>query len=201
MINLARTWHYGMDKMMEKNPEHAEDVMRQLKKGSIGTAFMLMGFYNPQFAGGFYQKNDKRKKGDAKVGQLKIGDWDVPKWMSHVPLFEALQIGSTLRRVSDAKGNDAVDAALAASVGILDSVPFLNEASRLGSLHDPHGPAAFVGDQIKSIVIPASVGYVARQGDTDASGETRKVQTNSLWERLMSEIPGMRNKLKTKQQR
>lgn len=201
LYNLAKVWKAGMKDIP---PDQADMILRQLKKGSIGSAFMLMGYLNPQLAGGFYQRDDKKRSPkDAKVGQLKIGDWDVPKWMSHVPLLEALQVGSTLRRVSEAHDTNGHLKGLGAGTraalwGVTKELPLIDEATRLGDLDTQHGWDKFVHEQVKSLAIPAASDFTARQMDKDSSGEPRKVRDDSLLQSLQSGIPGLRNQIPTR---
>lgn len=201
LYHLGRVWKSGMENIP---PEHADQVIRLLKKGSIGGAFMLMGFYNPQLAGGYYQDKEKRAPGDAKAGQLKIGDYDVPKWMSHIPLFEALQIGSTLRRVSETKAAGAgglkgvPEATQAALWGLTSEIPFADEIVRLGKLGNQRGRDEFAGEFVKSLVVPAAVDYAAKQGDLNSQGEPNRVKTDSTVDYLKSGVPGLRQTLPLK---
>ncbi len=203
LYNLSKVWKSGLASLPE---DHADMVIRQLKKGSIGGAFMLMGYLNPGLAGGYYQRDQKHAQGDAKIGQLRIGGVDIPKWASHIPLLEALHFGSTIRRVSDAHDSKSGgvkglgEGAAAALWGLTSEVPFVDEAIRAGNLGDQAGREKFLHDEAKSM-IPAGLDYVARQRDLDSSGEPRKVKTDTMADALKSSIPGLRNQLPTKEQR
>jgi len=89
----------------------------------------------------------------------------------------------------------------ASAWGLMQEIPFIDEASRLGRLSTQSGKESFLHDTVKSTVIPAGVDWAARMGDLNNKGEPRKVKTDTLTDALQSGIPGMRNKLQTKQQR
>ncbi len=58
-------------------PEEADMIMRQLKKGSLGSAVMLFGYFAPYLFGGFYQPGEKRQPGDTPYGGAQIGGVEV----------------------------------------------------------------------------------------------------------------------------
>jgi hypothetical protein len=116
----------GIDSL---SPEQADYVMRNLKKGSLGAAFIAIGYFNASAIGGYYQRGEKREEDDVKAAGLRVLGVDMPKWMIHTPLLEALQVGSTLRRVQDSyenKGKEegAAASGLAVAKGLVEEVPF-----------------------------------------------------------------------------
>jgi hypothetical protein len=84
-------------------PEELELINRHLKKGSVGAAFMLLGFFNPDVFGGYYQPGEKRGPNQPKFGSARIFGVNIPSFLLHNPLLETLQIGATVRRVMDSK--------------------------------------------------------------------------------------------------
>jgi len=123
----------GVDSL---TPEQSDYVMRNLKKGSLGAAFTVIGFFNPQAVGGYYQKGDKRDEDDVKAGGLRLFGVDMPRWMVHTPLLECLQIGSTLRRVMDdyegeGKEGGGFAAGLAVGKGLAEEIPFVKSPAEL----------------------------------------------------------------------
>ena len=83
--------------------EEADLIFRQLKKGTIGTAYWTLGFcIAGQFAGGLYTRFDpdkKRKKGIAKSNELDFLGMDINHNIQHTPQLTALQMGATARIV------------------------------------------------------------------------------------------------------
>jgi hypothetical protein len=85
-------------------PKQADMVMRSLAKGQFGLAMLIIGYSNPTMFGGYY--SGKRDEKDLKAGDVKIKDLEIPHFMSHNPVLEAMQIGATFRRAMDsASGN------------------------------------------------------------------------------------------------
>lgn len=168
MANIAKAYKAGLENL---TPEQAETILRQIKKGSIGTGLLALGFFNPQIAGGYYQPGQKKREDEAEFGHFKIGDFQVPSWMTHTPFFEAIQFGSTLRRVSDAqltKNGDPqglMAGATAAALGLLEEVPFVNEMMHVASLREKGGAAKFMNELVKSSVVPSLLDFAARQTD------------------------------------
>ena len=116
----------GIDSL---SPEQADYVMRNIKKGSLGAAFIAIGYFNASSIGGYYQRGEKREEDDVKAANLRVLGVDMPKWMIHTPLLEALQVGSTLRRVQDSYENKGKEEGVAASglavtKGLVEEVPF-----------------------------------------------------------------------------
>jgi hypothetical protein len=116
----------GIDSL---SPEQADYVMRNIKKGSLGAAFIAIGYFNASSIGGYYQRGEKREEDDVKAANLRVLGVDMPKWMIHTPLLEALQVGATLRRVQDSYENKGKEEGVAASglavtKGLVEEVPF-----------------------------------------------------------------------------
>jgi hypothetical protein len=210
---LASLFHKGMG---ELKPEEAEQILNNLKKGSIGGAALLLGFYNPQNFGGFYQPGEHRKKGEVEEGSIKVFGEQLPKFMNEHPIFLAMQIGATFRRVMDAhrKKDDNIEAAtLATASGLAQAIPLANGADEiLGALHSSDKFNKLVGNQIKGEVEPALIQQLAAATDTkDKSTFTldpKKQQKRQpdkkhgllkyVKEDLETGLPGLRQNVKIK---
>jgi hypothetical protein len=70
----------GIDSL---SPEQADYVMRNIKKGSLGAAFIAIGYFNASSIGGYYQRGEKREEDDVKAANLRVLGVDMPKWMIH----------------------------------------------------------------------------------------------------------------------
>ena len=100
------------------SPKQATMVMRTLARGQFGLGMMMIAYYNPQMFGGYYA--GKRKEGDLKAGDVILMGMHLPHFMTHHPVFEAMQIAATFRRAIDsANGNGD-------SKGIMESLTAKN---------------------------------------------------------------------------
>jgi len=163
---LAYFFHKGMG---ELKPEEAEQILNNLKKGSIGGAALLLGFYNPQSFGGFYRPG-KQKKGQPEAGGIRVYGQDVPRWMTEHPIFLAMQVGATFRQVLDAhrRKQDGIEAAtLATASGLAQAIPLANGADQiLGALGSTGKFDKLVGNIVKGEVEPGIIQQLATVTDT-----------------------------------
>lgn len=191
---IAAALRKGVDTL---TPEQADLIMRELKKGSIGGAALLLGYLNADKIGGFYQPGKKRKEGELKPGSIKVFGQEIPYFLLHNPLLETLQVGATVRRVADShlRKKDTETQGLAAGVGaaalgLVEEVPFVREMGELEKLRNPYQRGAFVGEQAKSILVPSAVQKAAEWTD---KGVTRKPQT--VLEHVEMGVPGLRQRV------
>ena len=201
-VRLANAMRNGVENL---RPEQADLIMRELKKGSLGAAVMLLGFLNPQAVGGYYQPGEKRGPEDAKVASLKVFGMNVPSYLIHNPLLETLQIGATIRRVSESKlkKSDADTQGLSAGVwagalGLTSEVPFLSEMGDITKAYNPRERGAFAGELAKSLAIPQGVQWLAGQTDKDAEGNTTKRAPETILQHVETGIPGLRKNVPEK---
>lgn len=188
-------------------PEQADIIMRNLKRGSLGAAVLAIGYLNPDSIGGYY--NGPNDAGDVKHGEIELYGHSIPKVLIHNPLLEQLQIGATIRRVADSKlkksDHDTQGigvGAVAASLGVLKEVPFLNVVNRTGeAIRDSESFGTYAGDQLRGLVVPQGVDEAARFFDKDANGETVKRSPKTILERIQSSIPFYRNDLPEKRKK
>lgn len=162
-INIAKA--IGMEQgIKELEPEKADLILRQLKKGAVGAAYWTLGFYLYQNAGGIWNRfdPDKKKGNRLKSGHLNIGGIEIPKEVQHTTQLQALQYGATARNVynhyKDGLGKDTFDA-IEASVfatlsGIVDGIPPAKEIVKLGEgIQDPNQLKSIVKDVKRSVGI------------------------------------------------
>ena len=164
--------------LKDMSPEAADGLMRSLKKGSIGAAAVAIGFFVPGVAGGYYVKGTKKPASDeADYDQIEIAGLRIPKWATHFPLFEAMQLGATLRKVYDRDVDNGTnpgvsfsDGILQASKGLITSVPMfhladeINEAAESGHIAD-----RFVYPELGSM-IPLGIQNIAQFSDVEGGG-------------------------------
>lgn len=193
---LAMALRRGVETLQ---PDEADLIMRELKKGSLGTAVMLVGYFAPQIAGGFYQPGQKKPQADVPYGNVRVGGVDFSHNWVHAPLAEALQIGATVRRVADSRlrKHDATTQGLsagilAAALGLLDEVPFIREMALPGKLSNAQERGAYVAELAKSRLVPQAVSFIAEQMDRDVQGNLIKRHPTSALQGVESGIPGLR---------
>jgi len=193
-VRLMAAYSRGIENL---KPEQADLIMRELKKGSLGAAVLLLGYFNPNVVGGYYQPGKKREKGDVPAGSIRVYGHDVPSWLLHNPLLETAQIGATVRRVSESylRKKDTEPQGLAAGVmaaawGLVEQVPFIREELEIEKLRNPYTRARWLQDQAKSVLIPAAVQKAAEWQD---QGTKRKPET--IGQTLETGIPWLRQQV------
>ena len=185
----------------EMSPEQADYFMRALKKGAIGTAFIFMGFMNPQAVGGYY--TGKRKKDELEAGELELFGVKLPHFMLHTPLLEMLQIGATMRRAQDAKlakGQEPskFDGIPTAFKGMAQQIPFFGTGERISTAleRDKSDALNQYGYSLgQSLLEPQLMQNIADWTDRK-DGETVKRKTETFGEKLKEGMPGLRSSLK-----
>lgn len=203
-------------------PDEADMIMRELKKGSIGAAGLLIGFLGASTlngfiqAGGFYEPGSRDKKGAPKEGELKVAGEIISKNLLHAPIMETIQMGANMRKVADMefkKGKLPLTAygygLYRTVIGLIEQTAFLGQAAQVAKALDPRQDTSFWGELAKSLAIPSLVsgiatkginvnGHVLYAGDTDAAGNVIKRQTKSIPDYIKSGIPGLRETLPRK---
>ena len=204
----------------DMTPEEADGLMRSLKKGTMGAAAMAIGFAMPGIAGGYYIKNGKKPaEGDLEWGELEIAGVRIPRWATHFPLFEAMQLGATMRQVmdKDIDSGKTTDKALTDGIiksgrGLIDEVPLFNGPEELTEGIEQ-------GDVMNKLVypelrsnIPIGLQYMAAQMDKDQNATlvnyfgiptlpVVKRKPEGLVENLEYGIPGLRQNVPTPEER
>jgi len=143
----------------ELTPDQADYVMRNLKKQSLGAAVIALGYFLSGSIGGFYQRGDNREEDDVQAGGLRVLGVDMPKWMTHTPLLEMLQIGATLKRVQDDYENKEKEgtaaSVLAVTKGVVEEVPFARSPEEaLKALSSPDNFKKYFRDLGESMINP-----------------------------------------------
>jgi len=187
------------DAMKSLSAEEADLIMRNLKKGLLGNAVMLLGFFAPQMFGGYYQRGEKRPEGDLKYGEVKIAGHTIPSMYVHNPTVDVGHLGSTTARVSDSKLNKKDlekqgigSGIMAGLMGVGGEVPFIREMAEISKTLDPSSRGAFWGELAKTTLVPKLSDWIAQQTDTNAKGEVIKRKPNSVMQHIETSIPGLR---------
>lgn len=216
VARLGRALTKGMDNL---TPEEADTILEHLKKGSIGGAAMLIGFYNPKSFGGFYQPGKKEK---VASGHIKVNGVDIPAILVEHPIFIAAQVGANFRQLLDKyrhKDERIPVAALATISGLGYEVPQANEIKRLvdltGNVRSLKEWQKFLGQTVRGEIEPAAIQQLAQITDvkegahttipgvafTDKTQQKRKPETRKgmmkyIGDDLKTGVPGLREQVK-----
>lgn len=195
-VRLATALVKGVEKL---TPDQADLIMRELKKGSVGAAMLLLGYFNYKQVGGYYQRGEKRRPTDTKAGTVKVNGLEIPQQLMHHPAMETVQLGSTVRRVSDARvrGHEQgmAEGAIAGGLGLTEQIPFARESVEFAKLFDPHERPYASGELLKSLLVPGLAQWIAEQTDRQ-DGEKVKRKPSTVMEHVETGIPGFRQDVK-----
>lgn len=180
----------------------ADNIMRSLKKGSVGLAVLAMGYYAGKSSGliqssGFYQPGDEKKA--QKAESISIGGVELPPWIQHTPVGLVFEMGATMRRVNDAytvkgKSGGFVAGATSAGLGAAKKVPFLEQSTRLAeATRTADSAGLFIDDLIQSLLIPPDARKIA-----EATDDGTKRKPTDLKETLENAVPGLRENVPEK---
>lgn len=198
-MGAAKLLHASFTKGIENlSPEEADMVMRNLKKGSVGIAALLIGYFNPNNFGGYYQKYEKRDEGDIQAGEAKIFGVTIPKWLLHSPIYETMQLGATVRRAKDKMVHGIpqgmTEGMWAGALGLAEEEPLLDQPMRFAKMFESERDRKYyLGELAKSTFDPILLQNVAKWMDPK---EKRKPET--IWEHIETGIPGLRENVKEK---
>jgi len=198
------------------SPEDADNIMRQIKKGSVGLTAMAIGYALPDYFGGFYRKGAEKDEEAPEYG----GIGHIPKTLLHHPAFVPFQIGATLRKVWDESmfdretfGDDAGAIARGfaeGQMGLLEELPFVGLSRNVGKYIDPSRLSETGGEMAKSM-IPGAIQEVAKVMDVpeqDAIGvlktlfwdkkDVTKRKAETFLDHIYEGIPVLRNLVQEK---
>jgi hypothetical protein len=154
-VKLINALRKGMENL---KPEEAELIRKYLKKGTVGSALMLIGFLYPENVGGFYQPG-KRDPKDVEADGLRLFGVNISHHLLRAPPIFCLQAGATLRRVYNAaikRGKSgpiaALDATVAVGKGIEEQLPGTRTGSDIQKLE--RDPANFFAKQFLDRAVP-----------------------------------------------
>lgn len=194
--------HYkGLENL--KPAEH-DAIMRNIKKGLIGNALLLLGFFKHQSAGGLYVPGKPGGSNPAlKPGQIKVGDTTIPAGLLHGPYSEVFQMGATVGNlVGTRKSKNQPDpmgfgaASMAAAVGMLDAVPFIRETTTIGKYMDVRQQGNAFASKAASIAVPGAVQWLAQQTDKpdpfSLTSSANRRDPKGLLQNIQADIPGLR---------
>ena len=170
---LVKAINKGMETL---TPSEADAIMRQFKNGSAGLMMLAFGAAFSDNIGGIYIKGEDRD--ELEYGQVKIGNFVVPRLLLENPLFACLQVGATMKRYwkahmdeatgfSEKAGTFAAGAALTA-LGVVNEVPFLKTIGDLEKMIRGSTRGDITAAEVYARpYIPAALQYVADLNDLE----------------------------------
>lgn len=199
----------GVEKL---TPEEANTIMRLLKVGAVGSAVFVWGAIDAskdpkdRMFGGYYQPGEKRGEDDVGFGKLRVGGIEFPHILTHNPLTESGQMGSTFYRVMKQKlkkngkttGEEkgALAGAATALVALASEAPIVSPIMREVQDVERGEAHKLVWDQVAGLV-PMFVQNLAVDLDDNKS---RRPET--FEQAIENTLPGMRDNVpETKTQR
>lgn len=200
---LVRTAKAYLDGIGNLKPQEADSIMRQLKKGSIGGAFLLTGYLASKSIGGFYHANDHRNRNDVQPDHYRIGGIDLPSWFSHSTAAMLLNIGATVARVENetthGQKKGLGTGAVVAGQGLIRKLPFVPAVTNtVDAVHDEGGFRKYIHSMLLSSTVPALIQHLAKVEDTPGdfpsnilTPENRRTPTTAT-EAVESGIPLLR---------
>ena len=179
-------------------PEEADYIMRNLKKGTVGAALLYFGYKNPDKFGGYYEKGKKKGENEAEFGGMRLFNTNIPRWLVHNPMLEALQFGASLRRAIEEKQKNKkedspiTEALWKTSKGLAEEIPFVDMPRRfIDSGSTAKSVENFIGDLIAGSVTLPDLARVAKTMDKDEQGKP-VLRQKGLIGSTVQNIPGLR---------
>ena len=176
------------------SPIEANAIKGLVGTGAIGTAFFVLGMIdatkeeNDRTFGGYWEPGRKRGGDDVEWGKIRLGGITLPHLLTHNPLTESAQMGSTMMRVAisrfhrqDKESKGMLEGAIQALVGLAGKAPVAGPIMQL----DRRG-ASPTGHILKGLV-PQLIQNIAE----DIDPEPRSPKT--LSEDLKSAVPWLRS--------
>lgn len=199
----------GVDKL---TPEEANTIMRLLKVGAVGSAVFVWGAIDAskdpkdRMFGGYYQPGEKKAEDDVGFGKIRVGGVEFPHILTHNPLTESAQMGSTFYRVmkqklkKKGKGSEEEKGALAGAAFALASLaneaPIVSPITREVQEIERGEAHKLIWDEVAGLV-PMFVQNLAVDLDDNKS---RRPET--FGQAIENVLPGMREDVpETKAQR
>lgn len=198
-VKAGLAWRRGLENL--KSAE-ADAIMRSFKKGSVGLAALLIGYFNPGSVGGFH--SGKRDEDDLKPGEAEVGGARIPAWVQHSPLAQTMHFGATVRRAQDrlVKGEKQgpAEGVLAGVAGLAEEIPLVREQEQVAGLTSANARERgwHLGELLKSLAAPQALQWIAGSTDVDAKGMPIKRKPTTTLEHVETGIPGLRQRVPAK---
>lgn len=196
LIGTSRLLYHAINGSLKGlSEDEANSIVRNLKKGALGSAMLTLGYMKPDNFGGLYQPGEKKGEGDPGFMEAEIGGVKIPRWLLEAPIFQTAQIGATLRHAMDmrTKGGetDIPNSVMATALGLTAEEPLV--PSEVGKLFGrDQERSQFINQWIKGTVDPAILQQAARWQD---GGQKYKPQ--NPWQAIESGIPFLNSNVPT----
>ena len=184
----------GKSAMDNLSMHDMDNIMRGLKKGTVGLALLTIGYALRNSITGYYKPSTKRMAGEPGMGTVTVGGVNIPSWLLENPALETLQLGATMGHVWDhyqVKGESGglIAGAAFGARGAAARLPFLEEPGRvMEQTQTPEQTGVWAGQLAGSILEPLGAQQIAQW--TDPEGTARKAKT--FTESVEMGVPGLR---------
>lgn len=189
-------------------PSEADTITRYMKKGLVGNALLLFGYFSYKSIGGFYTKG-KDDSGAPEPGHFRVNGTDLPPAASHSTAGMLMNIGATIHRVEESrkrKGYSPSGALAAgtgqAAAGLLREVPFVPAVSGISDvIQSDQGFEKYIHQLITSTTTPSLTQHVAKIVDTPGKlpsnllKPANKRTPQTALQSVEMGIPGLRQKV------
>lgn len=209
----ARAWNDIRGKtggFKDMTDDQANKFMRLLAKGTIGSAFLYLGWANRDQLGGLHLRGEKRKPTDLRQGEMKVGDTTIPANLLHNTFMAEANIGASIGRLWSVPFNklnpESYEAAMRVgevAMGVVEEVPMAQLVTDLDKIFDPKQRETVLAAKAALFLVPGFSDYVARQTDkpvwfspfedtVQRKPDTKKGIVEEVKQNFESRIPGLR---------
>ncbi len=176
------------------HPIEANAISALIKTGAVGSAMFTLGAIDAtkkesdRTFGGYWEPGRKRGGDDVEWGKIRIAGKQLPHLLTHNPLTESAQMGSTMMRVamskfgkkSDQQTQGMLQGSIKAIIGLAGKAPVASPVMRMGQER-----TNIAGDLLQGLV-PQLIQNIAE--DTDSKVRSPKTTTDEI----KAAIPGLR---------
>lgn len=192
------------------SPERADALLRNLRKGQVGMALMLAGYFNPNMFGASPVKTKgTEEQSGLEEGEVKLFGLEVPKLFVDNPYLMTMRVGSTLGQLYQNYRYDDYNV-VASSMCAAAKTGYTYATNELPLLSTPtnavkSGEALITGKdymnwwlygQVKASIEPGALQNIAEIQDSDnwwsgVIGKGNKRKPSGFVETLETGIPDM----------
>jgi hypothetical protein len=202
---------WGISKL---TPEQSDALLRNFRKGNVGMALMLAGFFAPNAFGAahYYQKGVDQPEG-LEEGDVKFFGVKIPKWLADNPYLVTMKVGASLRSAfnyyTDEKDEGFVQAATSSlmhtSAGAAEETPLIGSPAQLYQAATGYGGNYFWYNLVKSTLEPGILQEIAEDSDVKGDewfdvigGDRIKRKPANTLDAIKTGIPSLREQVPEK---
>jgi hypothetical protein len=199
-VKSLRIFKTGIDGL---STAQKASIVRSFRKGSIGAGLFMIGYWNKDKFGGFF--DPKNTDGtNLKEGTAEIGGVTIPKVLMHSPPMLVLQAGAYTAQQMENRGRSFPEAVGQAELQLIHEIPFVRELSTLDTMLSlGHGSniGREAGRQIQGF-IPQAIQNIAKWTDEHPESIWEPVarKPSGFQEQIMMGVPGLRRQVPTKEE-